>query len=104
MDRLQEAKRYARLRRRLWMTENGLFLVYALAWLLSGLALRIGQALTGRLPFPLDAVGMAILFGGGWAMLSLPLDFYGGFLLPHRFGLSTQPAKGWALDLSLIHI
>ncbi|GBD08480.1 Protease HtpX [Candidatus Thermoflexus japonica] len=98
MDRPQEAKRYARLRRRLWVTENGLFLVYALAWLLSGLALRIGQALTGRLPFPLDAVGMAILFGGGWAMLSLPLDFYGGFLLPHRFGLSTQPAKGWALD------
>lgn len=98
MDRQQEAKRYARLRRRLWVAENGLFLAYALAWLLSGLAFRIGRALTGRLLFPLDAVGMAVLFGGGWALLSLPLDFYGGFLLPHRFGLSTQTGRGWALD------
>lgn len=98
MDRQQEAKRYARLRRRLWVAENGLFLIYAMAWLLSGLALRIGEALAGTLPFPLDAVGMAVLFGSGWALLSLPLDFYGGFLLPHRFGLSTQTGKGWAMD------
>ncbi|MCS6963291.1 M48 family metallopeptidase [Thermoflexus sp.] len=98
MDRQQEAKRYARLRRRLWLAETGLFLAYALLWLGSGLARWVGEALAQSLPFPLDAMGMAVLFGGGWALLSLPLDFYGGFLLPHRFGLSTQTRTGWLSD------
>lgn len=98
MDRQQEAKRYARIRRRLWLAETVLFVLYALAWALTGLAERIGEAWARRLPFPLDAMGMAAAFGGLWALLSLPLDFYGGFLLPHRFGLSTQTLRGWITD------
>lgn len=98
MDRQQEAKRYARLRRRLWLVETGLFLAYGLLWLLSGFARQAGEAWAQALPFPLDVMGMAVLFGGGWVLLSLPLDFYGGFLLPHRFGLSTQTHKGWLAD------
>jgi len=98
MDRSQEARRYARLRRRLWLAETGLFAAYAMLWLLTGLAERAGEAWARHLPFPLDAVGMAAAFGGLWGGLSLPLDFYGGFLLPHRFGLSTQTLRGWIGD------
>jgi STE24 endopeptidase len=98
MDREEQARRYARLRRRLWAAEIALFAAYAMAWLGSGLALGLGEALARRLPPPLDAMGMAFLFGGGWALLSFPIDFYGGFLLPHRFGLSTQTRAAWLLD------
>lgn len=98
MDRQPEARRYARIRRRLWLAQALLFLGYSLAWLLTGLARWTGDRLARALPFPLDAVGMAVGFGGGWALLSLPLDFYAGFLLPHRFGLSTQTRKGWFGD------
>jgi len=98
MDREEQARRYARLRRRLWAAEMALFAAYAMAWLGSGLALGLGEALARRLPSPLDAMGMAFLFGGGWALLSFPLDFYSGFLLPHRFGLSTQTRAAWFLD------
>jgi STE24 endopeptidase len=28
----------------------------------------------------------------------LPLDYFSGFVLPHRFGLSTQTPAGWVLD------
>lgn len=97
-DRQQEAKRYARLRRRLWLLEIGLFVGYDFLWILSGLASAMGEAWARAFPFPFDAIGMAVAFGGGWALLSLPLDFYGGFLLPHRFGLSTQTLSGWISD------
>ena len=33
-------------------------------------------------------------------LLTLPLSYYGGFLLPHRFGLSTQTRPAWALDMA----
>jgi STE24 endopeptidase len=98
MDREEQARRYARLRRRLWAAEIALFAAYAMGWLGSSLALGLGEALARRLPSPLDAVGKAFLFGGGWALLSFPLDFYSGFLLPHRFGLSTQTRAAWFLD------
>lgn len=97
-ERASKAKRYARWQRRLALAGMALFTAYAAAWIAAGLARRVGDALAARLPFPLDAVGMAVLFGGGWILLDLPLAFYGGFVLPHRFGLSTQTVKGWALD------
>jgi STE24 endopeptidase len=31
-------------------------------------------------------------------LLNLPLSYYGGFVLPHRFGLSTSSRRDWALD------
>jgi len=34
----------------------------------------------------------------GSALLFLPLSYYGGFVLPHRFGLSVQSRRGWASD------
>ncbi len=31
---------------------------------------------------------------------TLPLSYYSGYVLPHRYGLSTQSRAGWAWDLS----
>ncbi len=34
-----------------------------------------------------------------WMILTLPLDFYRGFTLPHRYGISNQSLRSWISDL-----
>jgi len=38
------------------------------------------------------------LFALAYGALSLPLAFYGSFVLPHRFGLSNQSLRSWLED------
>jgi STE24 endopeptidase len=38
------------------------------------------------------------IFGGAFLLVDLPLSYYGGFVLPHRFGQSTQTLRAWILD------
>jgi len=40
----------------------------------------------------------AALFGIGLSIIGFPLDFYGGFILEHRFGLSNQSFFQWAWE------
>jgi STE24 endopeptidase len=39
-----------------------------------------------------------LVFGGIYFLLTLPLAFYSGFILPHRYELSTQTLPGWIVD------
>jgi STE24 endopeptidase len=39
-----------------------------------------------------------LIFDVALAVLYLPFNFYGGFILGHQFGLSRQMASGWAAD------
>lgn len=98
-QRQEQARRYARLRRRLWLLELGLGLAYLLAWLLSGANRALADALAARLPFAWAVpVAFALVFFGLETLLGLPLAYYRGFVLPHRFGLSTQTRRGWWND------
>ena len=38
------------------------------------------------------------IFGGVYAILNLPLSYYSGFVLPHRFDQSNQSFKDWVVD------
>ncbi|NJN79676.1 MAG: M48 family metallopeptidase [Anaerolineales bacterium] len=38
------------------------------------------------------------IFGGIYSILNLPLGYYSGFILPHRFGQSNQSLKDWIVD------
>jgi STE24 endopeptidase len=40
----------------------------------------------------------AAIFGGIYFLLNMPLGYYAGYVLPHRFELSTQSLKDWVLD------
>jgi len=40
----------------------------------------------------------AVIFGGIYALLDAPLSYYRGFVLPHRYGLSTQSLRAWLWD------
>ncbi len=98
-ERQQQAKRYARILRRLWLVSTALSAVYALAWLFGGWAIGLRDWLFTLTPDPWLLVALfAAVFGGIYALLTLPLNYYGGFVLPHRFDQSTQTFKGWGID------
>jgi STE24 endopeptidase len=98
-ERQVQARRYARLRRRLIPVSLGLGLAWALGLLLTGVAVDLRRALAD---LTASRALVVTLFSGivgfGYTLLDLPLSYYSGFVLPHRFGLSTQSLGGWVLD------
>ncbi len=98
-ERQQTAKEYARVRRRLMLVDLGLGGVYALTWLLSGASAWLRDQILGLTQQPLLVVALyAIIFGGIYALLDAPMSYYRGFVLPHRYGLSTQTFRAWLWD------
>ena len=98
-ERQQQAKQYARISRRLWLVSNSLSAIYALAWLFFGWAINLRDWLAGISPNSWFLVaGFLVIFGGLYAILTLPLDYYSGFVLPHRFDQSNQTLKDWIID------
>jgi STE24 endopeptidase len=94
-----QAKQYARIRRRLWLMETILSTIYLLAWLFFNWTRSLAgwlKTVTGN--DWLLVLGFAVVFGSISALLDLPLSFYSGYTLPHRFGQSNQDFKGWIID------
>jgi len=74
--------------------------IYFLLWR-AGIARAFrnwARALSAR-PF-VQALVFAPLFFAAAAVIELPLDYYSGFVIEHRFGLSTQSAGSWLADWS----
>src|SRR5439155_9576148 len=68
---------------------------------LAGFALWAGphvdaalRELVGDSPW-LRLLGVLLVCGAGMELLTLPLDFYSGFILEHRYQLSNQTLLGW---------
>ena len=98
-ERQKQAKEYARIRRRLWLVDTIFSAAYALLWLFLGWATALRDWLTTFTDNPWLLVPMFVaVFGGIYTLINLPLSYYGGFVLPHRFGQSTQSFKDWVID------
>jgi len=98
-QRQEQARQYARLSRRLMVIDLLVGALYLLAWLALGWSVALEQALATRTSLPwLQVAGYALVFGGLYLLLTLPLSYYEGFILPHRYDLSTQTRRGWWLD------
>lgn len=101
-EKQKQARQYARIRRRLWLVDTILSAVYFLAWIVFGWSIALRTWLTDTWPLftnPWFLVpAFAAIFGGIFSLLNLPLGFYSGFVLPHRFGQSNQTLKGWITD------
>jgi STE24 endopeptidase len=68
-------------------------------WLLFGWSLVLRDWLEQYTQQPwLLVAGFALVFGTGYLIINLPLTFYEGYILPHRFNLSTQSLPGWTVD------
>ena len=101
-EKQKRAKEYARIRRRLWLVDNILNALYALAWLFFGWAIGLRDWLAGNWsqfnnPWLL-VPAFVFVFGGVYSIINLPLGYYSGFVLPHRFGQSNQSFKDWLID------
>jgi STE24 endopeptidase len=98
-ERQERAKEYARIQRQLMLVELGLGGAYALAWLIIGWSNALKAVLLQWTTNEwLLVAGFGLIFGLGYFLLSLPLSYYEGFVLPHRYDLSTQNLQGWILD------
>jgi len=99
-ERQQQAKQYARIGRRLWLVSTALSAVYALAWLFTGWTISLRAWLETISPNPWFLVaGFIAIFGGFYALITFPLEYYSGFVLPHRFDQSNQTLRDWIVDL-----
>jgi STE24 endopeptidase len=49
--------------------------------------------------FPWQVLIYFLILMLGFELITSPLGYYRGFILPHRYGLSTQTLRGWLVDL-----
>jgi STE24 endopeptidase len=100
--RQEKAKQYARISRRLWLFNTAIGGAYALAWVLLGWGIGLREWLVRSSPWfenPwLVVAAFALVFGGVLFLIGLPLSYYSGFMLPHRFEQSTQSLTDWVSD------
>ena len=98
-ERQKEAKAYARIRHRLLAVQVALSALYAAAWLFLGWSNWLKTILTALTTSVwLLVAGFGLVFGAAYYLIELPLSYYAGFVLPHRFHLSTQSVMGWIGD------
>jgi len=98
-QRQEKAKEYARINRRLMLVGLIIAGLYSLAWLLFGWAESLRSFLENLLAHPwLLVAGFVAVFGGINYLITLPLSYYSGFVLPHRFEMSNQSFKEWVID------
>lgn len=107
LEKQKQAKEYARIRRRLWLVDTLLNAIYAIAWLAFGWSITLREWLTTLVTenwslitgseWLIIALYVAI-FGGVFSLVTLPLGYYSGFILPHRFGQSNESLKDWVID------
>jgi len=103
--RQQKAHRYARQRQTLMLINLGISAVVIAVLLFSGLSFWLRDALqfaAGWQPIegwePLRIALYFLVLGAVVAIIDAPLTWYSGYVLPHRYGLSTQRPGAWLLD------
>jgi STE24 endopeptidase len=95
------ARAYARLQRRQFFLELVLGAALLIALLVSGLSVAL-RDFAERLSPPgwwgLALVIYLVVLVLAYTLISLPLDYYSGFVLPRRYGLSTETRGLWIAD------
>ena len=98
-ERQQEAKSFARVRHRLLVAELALGGGFAAGLLVSGLAAALRDLMGSWTAQPvLIVAGYFGVVSVAYALLMLPLGYYAGYRLPHRYGLSHETLRGWLWD------
>jgi len=98
-EKQKQAKQYARIRRRLWLVSNAFSGMYAFAWLFFGWSISVRTWMSTFTANEWLIVPVFVLiFGGLFSLIKLPLSYYSGFVLPHRFDQSNQTFKDWIVD------
>jgi len=104
-ERQRKAKEYARIRRRLSFVSIGVGLAGILIFLFTNLGIWLRdqlqvlswQPIAGWFPWQILVYFLILILG--YEIITAPIGYYSGFILPHRYGLSTMTLKGWLGDL-----
>ena len=96
--RQAKAREYAKLRRRLSMLDFALSAIVIIALAFTSLSSTVAN--TVALPEPLKAAAFFIAIMLAYSVVTLPLDYYRGFILSRRYGLSNQSLGSWFSDVS----
>jgi STE24 endopeptidase len=95
-ETLRRAKQYSKRKTQLTITQLLLTAIFLITMLLSGASVFLRNLVAGwSQNFYLQAALYLALFSGIYYSLFVGLDFYGGFLLEHKFSLSNQTLLGW---------
>lgn len=101
-SRLSESRdpaAYARIRRRLWLAELALTIGLAAAFVALGWAQRVAAPFEAwAAPWPAQVAAYSGLLWLATVLLFFPLDWWQGFRLEHRFGLSNHTPGSWLKD------
>ncbi len=98
--RQRKAKEYANIRRVFFLLNLFAGLLILSGMLFTSLSLNLRNFLESWNANQWLVVPLYLLiFGGAYSLLTFPLDFYSGFILPRKYGLSHQSLKSWGLDL-----
>lgn len=105
LERQQKAKQYARIRRRLSYLNMGIGVVGVFILLFTNLDIWLGEQLQGLSwqPvagwFPVQILVYFLSLILAYEIITAPIAYYSGFVLPHRYGLSTMSLQSWLGDL-----
>lgn len=105
LERQQKAKEYARIRRRLSYLNMGIGVVGVFILLFTNLDIWLGEQLQGLSwqPvagwFPVQILVYFLSLILAYEIITAPIAYYSGFVLPHRYGLSTMSLQSWLGDL-----
>ena len=98
-ERQKKAKQYARIERNLFFVDLAIGGVYVIAWLIFRWSIAVKNALATISTADWFLVaGVSFMFVAILYLIDLPLSYYSGFVLPHRFELSTQTIGSWISD------
>jgi STE24 endopeptidase len=105
LDRQQKAKEYARIRRRLSYITMGIGVIGIFILLFTNLGIWLADQLKTlswqTVPgwFPIQILAYFLILILAYEIITAPIAYYSGFVLPHRYGLSTMSLKSWLADL-----
>ena len=99
LARQDKAIEYARIRRRLLLIDLIIGGVYLCVWLFTGWSTKLKDWLSTFTSNDWLLVAcFGLVFGVIYILISLPLSYYSGYHLPHRYDQSNQTLKGWIID------
>lgn len=95
-ERQEQARRYARIQRRFMLVDLALGFGYLLVIQFSGLAVWLRD----QMPEPIfvGATIFCAVLGAVYLVLTAPLTYFSGYVLPKRYGLLVQSFGGWLAD------
>ena len=98
-ERQIRAKQYSRINRRLMVLDLVISGLYILVWLVFGWSETLKTWLLRYTSNDWLLLFLyVVILGGIMFIINLPLSYYQGYTLPHRFELSTQKRSGWVTD------